>query len=228
MEDTFVVIKRNTVKNTMEVDGVTVLTYKIDYPEFQGPRYRMSLSVINKFYQTKALEYQRYIERELYPAAVSQYHDSVKNGYPIMTYEALVTYRVTYQNNCIVSLYSDKYEYTGGAHGSTVRSAQTWNLQACRRLALNELFHCPAGYRTVIFREIKRQIEREPDIYFEDYETLMVQNFNEDNFYCTPTGIIIYYQQYEIAPYSSGIREFLIPYSGCVSDPKKTCFKGTR
>lgn len=35
-------------------------------------------------------------------------------------------YTITYNDNCFLSYYNDKYEYTGGAHGMTVRSLNTF------------------------------------------------------------------------------------------------------
>ena len=49
---------------------------------------------------------------------------------------------------------------------------------------------------------------------FDDYPELLRSTFQAGNFYLTPEGIVIYYQQYDIAPYSSGITEFLLPFSG--------------
>jgi hypothetical protein len=92
-------------------------------------------------------------------------------------------------------------------------------------LKLAQLVRCPPNYKTYILNIVKEQIEQDPSIYFEDYEKLISQTFNKNNFYCTPDGIIVYYQQYDIAPYSSGIREFLIKYNNCVIDPKQTCYK---
>ena len=41
----------------------------------------------------------------------------------------------------------------------------------------------------------------------------MFKGVNENQaYYLNRDGIIVYFQQYEIAPYSSGIREFKIPY----------------
>lgn len=74
---------------------------------------------------------------------------------------------------------------------------------------------------------IERQISREPDIYFEDYRERISQYFREENFYCEPSGVVIYYQQYDIAPYSSGIRTFLIPYN-CFTDPSMLCVNVVR
>jgi hypothetical protein len=124
---------------------------------------------------------------------------------------------------CILSLYFDQYEYTGGAHGNTVRYSLTWNWERYNKIKLSQLFRCSLEYKAYIFRRVKAQILKEPDIYFPEYEKLIVETFNEESFYCTPKGIVVYYQQYDIAPYSSGIREFLIPYTDCVINPIKLC-----
>ena len=114
---------------------------------------------------------------------------------------------------------------TGGAHGNTVRASDTWNLNVSRRLRLSGLFCRPDDYQELIFPKIREQIAENPEIYFDNYEQLIVENFQESNFYTTSEGIVIYYQQYDIAPYSSGIREFLIPYSFCVHDPTQLCYR---
>ncbi|HWQ73960.1 MAG TPA: RsiV family protein, partial [Syntrophomonas sp.] len=58
-----------------------------------------------------------------------------------------------------------------------------------------------------------------------NYEELVEQTFDVNNFYCTPQGVVVYFQQYDIAPYASGIREFLLPYNRCIIDPARKCTK---
>lgn len=216
-------VSKIVIKDKMQYDGVTVLTYQIEYPAFKSSRYKKSLVVINKFYKDKALEYQKHIKTTLYPMAVEQYLDDIKNGYPVRIFEALLVYKITYNFACIISLYFDRYEFTGGAHGNTIRSSQTWNLQTAQLIKLSELFDCLYDYKTYIKSKIIGQIKKDPDIYFDDYENLVEQTFNVDSFYCTPKGIIVYFQQYDIAPYSSGIREFLILYNKYAKNPIKKC-----
>lgn len=224
MEKSVVLVKIITIKDEMKFKGVTLLKYKIEYPEFKSAYYQLSLSLINKYYKFKALEYQNHCKNELFKMAVEQYKDDVTNNFPIHVFEALVTYNLTYNSACIISNYFDQYEYTGGAHGNTIRSSQTWNLQSGSKLLLNQLVTCSPDYKAYILSQVREQIQKDTSIYFEDYEKLIVETFNENSFYCTPQGIVIYYQQYDIAPYSSGIREFLLPYSNCVINPAKKCF----
>jgi len=179
--------------------------------------------MVNNYYKMKALEYQKYCRNELYHMAVEEYKNSIKNNFPVHVFEAMVVYKLTDNTACVISLYFDKYEYTGGAHGNTVRYSETWNLQKARLIKLRELFGCQLDYKAYIFRIAVEEIQKDSSIYFENYEKLLVETFNENSFYCTPEGIIIYYQQYDIAPYSSGIREFLIPYTHCVMNPSEMC-----
>lgn len=224
MENSIVSVNIITIKDDMKFNGVTVLKYNIEYPEFKSTHYQLSLALINKHYKFKALEYQKHCKNELYKSAVEQYKYDVANNFPIRVFEALVSFNSTYNSACIISNYFDQYEFTGGAHGNTIRSSQTWNLQSSSKLSLSQLMTCSPDYKAYILSQVKKQIQKDPSIYFEDYEKLIVETFNQNSFYCKPQGIVIYYQQYDIAPYSSGIREFLLPYSDCVLNPIRKCF----
>lgn len=224
-------MKKPTTFNTlviseeMKYDGVTVLNYRIEYPEFVSDTYKKTIRAVNKYYKDKALALQNNFRTKLYQMAVDQYLDDIKNGFPVRVFEALQTFKVTYNKACIISIYFDNYQYTGGAHGLTVRSSQTWNLKTGKMIKLRELYGCSGNYKSYIKRKVIEQISENPDTYFENYEELVEQTFDVNNFYCTPQGVVVYFQQYDIAPYASGIREFLLPYSRCIIDPTKKCTK---
>jgi hypothetical protein len=224
-------LKKSTTFNTMVIseemkyDDVTVLNYRIEYPEFVSDNYKKSIRAVNQFYKGEALALQNNFRTKLYRMAVEQYLDDIKNGFPVHVFEALQTFEVTYNKACIISLYFDNYRYTGGAHGLTVRTSQTWNLKTGKMLKLRELYKCSDNYKSYIKKKIIEQIRENPDIYFVNYEELVEQTFDVNNFYCTPQGVVVYFQQYDIAPYASGIREFLLPYNRCIIDPARKCTK---
>ena len=216
-------VRKCVLSDKLKYNGETLVTYRIEYPEFCSSAYKMCLHQVNMFYKEKALEFQKYCNSELFSMAIEQYKDDILNGFPIRMFEAMLVYKVTYLYTCIISTYFDKYLYTGGAHGNTIRSSQTWNLRDCQLLKLEQLVRCEPDYKTYILTAVEAQIEEESDIYFENYEQLIAETFDENSFFCKPKGLAVYYQQYDIAPYSSGIREFLIPYGYCVLNPKKLC-----
>lgn len=216
-------VKKCVLLDTLQYQGEPLLTYKIEYPEFCSPCFNACLNKINRFYRQKALDYQKYCSSVLFSMAVEQYRYAVDNGFPFNAFEAMEVYAVTYLRACIISVFFDRYQFTGGAHGSTVRSSQSWNLWECAQLELSHLVRCAPDYKTYILTAVEAQIKSESEIYFENYKELIAETFNAASFYCKPQGLVVYYQQYDIAPYSSGIREFFIPYTGCVLNPIRLC-----
>ena len=204
-----------TIKKNLYYGSIPVLTYTIHYPQFSSGIFPIAVWKINEYYLEKALKEQQYFEHCLYREAVKTYRDMIENGFPFHAFEAVSTYTLTYQENCTLSLYFDQYEFTGGAHGNTVRHSDTWSLESASRIPLQYLF---GGYDPekigvpLVNKQIAEQIEAGTGQYFENYQELTAEYFNTNSFYLTPQGIVIYYQQYEIAPYSSGIPTFTIPF----------------
>ncbi len=160
-----------------------------------------------------AFELEERCKNELYNEAVETYKYNKENGYPIMVYEVYRTFEVTYNFSNIVSLYIDEYIFTVGAHGNTTRRSQTWDLLRNDCMLSIECFFPNNPYFIIdILKEINIQISTNPEIYFDNTCNLVIETFNPESFYLVPNGIVIYFQQYDIAPYSSGIRTFNI---GC-------------
>lgn len=210
-------VENNIIEREMTYQSTLILRYKINYPQFRSEAFRQAVARINRYYRARALAFRQYCERRLFPMAVEDYRNSIANGYPVHVYEAQDDYTVTYLQNCALSLFFDRYEYTGGAHGTTARSSETWDLQTGRRITLGRLFPPGVNERDFVIREVNRQIAEQiqngNNIYFDNYQQLVEQTFDPASFFLTPEGAAVYFQQYDIAPYSSGIPVFLIPYS---------------
>ena len=77
-----------------------------------------------------------------------------------------------------------------------------------RLIKLAEIYPNNPYFLLGILQQINEQITQNQEIYFEDVCCLVIETFHPESFYRVPNGIVIYFQQYDIAPYSSGIREF--------------------
>ena len=60
--------------------------------------------------------------------------------------------------------------------------------------------------------QIYKEIQKGNNIYFENYCCLTSHNFRVENYYIADNMIVVYYQQYDIAPYSSGILNFFVAW----------------
>lgn len=198
------------IEREMMYEGVTVLTYKINYPEIIEKSNKIGIFNFNIYNKKQSLDLQKKIENELYKQAVELYKYNKKNGYPQRKYEIVQNYEISYNANNVISLYVDEYVYSGGAHGETIRKAQNWNILTGKMIKLEELYRNNPYFLLDILKEINRQIAVNPRIYFENSCELVINAFNPENFYIGKDAIYIFYQQYDIAPYSTGIPTFRI------------------
>lgn len=154
-----------------------------------------------------------FVSGEFYDQATDELANS-SNDVPFRKYDSVLNYQDTYNSNCVLSFYRDEYYFSGGAHGSTTRKSNTFNLNNSLQIPLRSFFK--ADWKETILNQILIQAkhiqEENPNIFFEDYENLIIKNFNAQNYYVSNKGIVIYFQQYDIAPYSTGIVEFTIPF----------------
>lgn len=220
-----VIVREKVIQQEMYYKNQNIMKYTIKYPQFMSMHFQPFLDKLNSFYRTRALMYERSNIMNLYQMAMVEYEYSIANNFPVRQFEAYVDYQVTYNQNCAISLYFDQYEYAGGAHGLTIRSSDTWNLIKSKKIELNDIFVHKNDRKDYLSGLIIGQIEEAnkqgDSIYFENYADLVKENLKLNNFYLTPEGVVIYFQQYDIAPYASGITTFLIPYSpGGAVQPK--------
>ncbi len=209
MYDAVTVTKRQ-IKGTPQYSGKQMLTIDIAYPRIftKGSPAGQLMSVC---YDHIARRFYVYASRQLFAQAVQNWKEAQKKGYPFHEYQAGMTYEVPFNQKNLLSIYYDQSTYTGGAHGNWARHANTWRPFSAQRLSLSNFFNSSA-YRNIVFRAIFAQIQQNPENYFEDYQQKVFEHFDERNFYLKEKGFIFFFPLYSIAPYVSGVPEFLVPY----------------
>lgn len=209
----------NYISTTKEFMKGTVLLLKATASYFNAviEDNRQAEKYINALVDRRVRGFAEYAQNTMLAEAKAAYTESVKNAFNFNNYETFLEYTVTLNTPKYLSFYLDEYSYTGGAHGNTLRESHTLDARTGKAMPLSVFFEECKNYKNVILHLIEEQANANyaanPGIYFEDYRTLIAEYFNEDNFYLTDKGIAIYYQQYQIAPYSTGIVVFEIPYS---------------
>lgn len=200
------------LQKEMKYENNVVLKYHIEYSEIvmDWQQNRNGIKKFNDYNLKIALQTQRKAENELYKEAIELYKYNKENGYPQMMYELYREYQITLNQENAVSMYIDEYIFSGGAHGTTTRTSQTWNLMLGKMVELYELYPNEPYFLLDILRKINREISENIEIYFADPYPLVVEYFNPDSYYIDNGKVVIYFQQYDIAPYSSGIIEFTL------------------
>ena len=183
---------------------------KVDmvFPLVQGIKDKQVEEKINQTIQKDVLNF-----KEMWQVESEKYLQGAKEeGWEIRKYEAFSYYIVHYQKDDLLSLSVFYYHYTLGAHGHTLQRAYNFNLVNGEEILLSDILKEKKDYVDIVNREIKRQIELNPQKYFTEWSAF--QSISEEQpFYLIEGGIVVYFGLYEIAPYASGIRYFKIPYS---------------
>ena len=202
-----------SIQRTFQYRSVPMIEADITYPQVRLRRPREIEARINSHYKFVAMNLLRYTATKLFNEAVAQYRYSQQQGYPFNMYGTGLDYTAALNEGCRLSTYSDRYEYTGGAHPLTTRTSVTWNLENGRIVKLPELFGGASSPKPKILEAVLAQADenyaKEP-VYFDNYRELIAEHLSLHNFYLTPQAVVIYFQQYEIAPYAAGMPEFAL------------------
>ncbi|MHC1772188.1 MAG: stalk domain-containing protein [Flexilinea sp.] len=125
--------------------------------------------------------------------------------------ETYFNYQVKYNQNDVISLIFLNYQFAGGAHGSTLQTAYTVNLKTGKQYTLKDLFKENTDYVSIFSDNVKIQLAER------DLTSILFEPFNKINenqsYYLSNNGVVVYFQQYEILPYAAGIQEFTVDYS---------------
>ena len=212
MERAQVSVEVVTYQRRITCEGRTVLCIRQRYPRLteQGA----GTEHINRYYRALAEQWRLRWEEELAPLACEALAEQEEGRPP---WEAVLDFTVTYNENDLLSLYLDAYEFTGGAHGHTVRRGDTWEVPEGIPRSLFSFFPKEKGVKQRILAEMTAQAQEMrasgEHLFFNDYEALMRKHFDSSLFYLTPDGVVIFYPLYAIAPYVEGFSAFVISAS---------------
>lgn len=162
---------------------------------------------VNAIFDSKARQFAEDIINE----SVAFVRDAEEYGFPIRTFAAYTDYEVTLNTKEFLSLYITYYSFTGGAHGMTFVEVYNINLRTGEFIELRDMFSGNVDYKSPVNKEIQRLMSEEPERYFSDC-LLTAAISEEQSYYLTNEGIVVHFGLYELAPYSSGMSEFLITY----------------
>jgi hypothetical protein len=142
-------------------------------------------------------------------SGIDQFKEDCKeNDWPFRPFAVATDYQVGYNKEDFLSFYVDYYQFTGGAHGMTYRNSYNYNLTGGKKVELADLFIPEFGWVQYVTDFITGEINANKQDYFDD--PLPDMKYNQE-YYVTDEYLVIYYQLYEIAPYSTGFPEFKIP-----------------
>lgn len=145
--------------------------------------------------------------------AFNQEYNTFKADFPESSqiWEAQIDGEVLFQSSEIISISITSYVDTGGAHGILNISVLNFNSITGNRISNKDLFTDFDGFKAIAQTYFYQAI-KENDVVFDQNKFDLPTNIGY-----TDDGLVLLYNTYEIAPYSTGIIEFAIPFKAIES-----------
>lgn len=118
-------------------------------------------------------------------------------------------YNIELNKNGIMSINSNTYTYSGGAHGMSYLVSLNIDMESGKLFELKDLFRKDSNYKEKLNSILIEQAKEKGDIFIGEYNGITP----EQQFYLTENELVLYYQLYEYTPYAYGFLKFYIPYS---------------
>jgi hypothetical protein len=204
-----------TAERTWTVEDVPVLTASVSLPQPAMTADRTARR-IRWYYQTQYRAYLRYCEKWLLPQAKAEYRAALAASGPLPSFRAELGYHVTYQQNGLLSLYTQSREVTLPGRTLVTRRGDTWDLALGYPVPLSSFFLPRSPWRRQLLdlaaEDIRRQERAGMARYHEHWPQALRRTFNAQNYYLTGEGLTFFYPMYAIAPAVEGIPVFTLPY----------------
>ncbi|GAB4314130.1 MAG: hypothetical protein Kow00127_05290 [Bacteroidales bacterium] len=125
-----------------------------------------------------------------------------------------ITSEVIFNHYNVLSLRFSKYAYTGGAHGIEISRFVCFNIKNGKQLKISDLV--PADSLINLWKLAEHKLRQTNNISSHvklSQAGFLVDHLPEtDNFYLTSNGIHLYYNVYQIAPFSTGPVEIILEW----------------
>ena len=121
-------------------------------------------------------------------------------------------WNIVYNDNYLLSISQNYYEYTGGAHGYNAFSFFNYDLKKDKQILITDIIQKDKKEE---LNTIIKKIIQENKVNDHRYEMLFSIDdvYVTNNFYLNLNGIGFVYNPYEIAPYSAGVIDVFVEYS---------------
>lgn len=175
---------------------------KLDYPQVSGLADADAQKAINDTIKQTILNYAAEAEQQ-----------SANKSEDERPYEFEGGYVVTYNQDGVLSLVTQQYSYTGGAHGMTYRNAFTFSLKDGKRLLLGDLFGANPNYKKELNAKLTKLIKAEEG-YLGGFTGLDTEKY----FYLKEGKAVLFFQLYEYTAYASGFPQFTFTFNELLPD----------
>ena len=197
------------IENEEKVYSNEYVSVNINKPVVKIPKNKAVEEIINNKISKRVNDFVEYITN----LSMRDNEANIKAGLEVKPYVININNNVTYNKDNILSLTLHLYSYIGGAHGSTTDESFNFDTKTGNRGVIEDFLGNNKNYNKIILDNIKSTTSKNPELYFKEVvDKLNMIPYNQ-KFFLTDKDLVVYFDEYEIAPYVAGSPKFYIPLS---------------
>lgn len=151
----------------------------------------------------------------LFSKFISDYETFIKeNTDYTAAWSAEIEGSVVHSDSNIVNIKLDSYTFTGGAHGNSNATSLLFDSKTGKELSIKDIVNDTVALSNIAEKKFREKYNIQPDkainstgLMFPDDKFILPQNI-----FVSKEGLQLYYNPYEIAPYSEGTKDIDISY----------------
>ena len=206
-------IRKKEEEQLLTHEGIPILSLKMTYPEFFKKDSRAARR-LNRFYQKITQEYIKTAKKHFMPIGICKYDECLENSREFIPFALSISYTVTENSPCCLSLYREITEKCGKGRPEVFRFGDVWDIRTGWPLSLRDF--CGGKKYSRRQKELlagilctaEEQMKKSERQYYENYKKRIKKYFNPENFYRKDGQCILFYQENTIAPAFEGTIEF--------------------
>ena len=143
---------------------------------------------------------------------VDENEDWRADNFPEFGNDLQVRYTTTHQDNALASFrFSISTYIAGAAHPNTQIHTITFDLISGQAVVLGQLFNPGSNYLEIIANACIDDLRQQGLLDWEEGAEAIEDNYR--NWNITPNGLLITFNDYQVAPHAAGIPEVTVPYA---------------
>ncbi len=217
--------KITTVSGSEELtaeDGTVIATLSYSYPHIEcalgdDEEY---IGQINEMFKQNAMEFRNILNEDF--DDINEFYieySGYNSEYSFPTYMYEYSCYVNCDRMGVLSISEDRYYYTGGAHGGTLRCTHNYDLKNCTELELSDVILGTDEEITELFTE---EFAKIPEHFFGDPRDVVPEEIENSEFYIDENGVTVYFQQYQVGSYASGFVSATVSDESVLKYPLKS------
>ena len=190
-------------------DGYSNIQTKRQYFELDEESGKKYLNLANTLHELK--EQAEEAEQSSMDYFIQDLKDMLAYGSPSMNLTDESECMILRSDNRVFSFVETNASYYGGAHGSYYIGGQAYDVETGQMILLSDVIKDDVKMKEIV---AKRLDEDYGDIFFEDVYTT-IDGYTLDNFTWSLdyTGVTLYFNQYELAPYAAGTQSVVLTFA---------------